>query len=229
MPNYRRYYVKQPVFITVVTSRRQRVFVDELSVDFLLSAMRRVREKYPFRHYGHVILPDHFHWLFEPVGDPDFSKVVAAVKREVTWRIKDKMSAKVCRPTIEEEMAAVGRQTLADNGWCEGAGRQTHPNETVGRQTLADETDDEDEALSKHIAKIQLPLWQKRFYDHMIRDEQDFTRHLDYLHYNPVKHGLIRRPEAYPYSSFGEWKNRSVYPEGWGVMEPEEIKVMNLE
>jgi putative transposase len=209
MPNYRRYYVKQPVFITVVTSRRQRVFVDELSVDFLLSAMRRVREKYPFNHYGHVILPDHFHWLFEPVGDPDFSKVVAAMKREVTWRIKDKMSARLCRPAVKE----VGRQTLADKSQ---------------RQTFAD-YGFSGETLGKRIAKIQLPLWQKRFYDHLIRDEQDFARHLDYLHYNPVKHGLIRRPEAYPYSSFGEWKTRHVYPDGWGVMEPEEIKDMNPE
>ncbi|GMR00740.1 MAG: transposase [Gammaproteobacteria bacterium] len=44
-------------------------------------------------------------------------------------------------------------------------------------------------------------LWQRRFWEHQIRDQQDFNRHLDYIHYNPVKHGLCERADAWPYST----------------------------
>jgi putative transposase len=42
-------------------------------------------------------------------------------------------------------------------------------------------------------------VWQRRFMEHTIRDEGDFERHLDYIHYNPVKHGLVSCPHAWPY------------------------------
>ena len=45
-------------------------------------------------------------------------------------------------------------------------------------------------------------IWQRRFWEHLIRDEEDWRRHLDYIHYNPVKHGFVNAPEAWPYSSF---------------------------
>jgi putative transposase len=61
-----------------------------------------------------------------------------------------------------------------------------------------------------------LRFWQRRFYDHIIRDETDFARHLDYVHYNPVKHGLVLKPEDWPHSSFLAWKARGAYPDGWG-------------
>jgi putative transposase len=65
-----------------------------------------------------------------------------------------------------------------------------------------------------------LKFWQKRFYDHIIRDETDFARHLDYVHYNPVKHRLVTRPEDWPHSSFQAWKVRGAYPDTWGWSVP---------
>ncbi len=61
-----------------------------------------------------------------------------------------------------------------------------------------------------------LKLWQRSFYDHVIRDEQDFLNHLDYIHYNPVKHGLVERPEDYLYTSYLEYVRRGWYEIGWG-------------
>jgi putative transposase len=43
-------------------------------------------------------------------------------------------------------------------------------------------------------------IWQRRFWEHIIRDEVDFERHLDYIHYNPVKHGLVACPRDWPFS-----------------------------
>jgi putative transposase len=47
-----------------------------------------------------------------------------------------------------------------------------------------------------------LALWQRRYWEHTIRDERDFARHVDYVHFNPVKHGLAQRVRDWPYSSF---------------------------
>jgi putative transposase len=65
-----------------------------------------------------------------------------------------------------------------------------------------------------------MKFWQKRFWDHIIRDEMDLERHLDYIHYNPVKHGLTTKPEDWRHSSFLAWKERGAYPDGWGWTEP---------
>ena len=80
-----------------------------------------------------------------------------------------------------------------------------------------------------HGITTSLSLWQPRFWDHIIRDENDLKRHLDYTHYNPVKHGLVACPEDYPYSSYRYWLERGYYEEGWGHSEPENLKGMDFE
>lgn len=59
-------------------------------------------------------------------------------------------------------------------------------------------------------------VWQKRFWEHQIRDEEDFNKHLDYIHYNPVKHGLVSRVRDWPFSSFHRYVDRGLYPLDWG-------------
>ena len=54
----------------------------------------------------------------------------------------------------------------------------------------------------------------------MIRDEEDFRNHIDYIHYNPVKHGLADRPGDWEYSSFMEYHKKGYYGEDWGIKEP---------
>ena len=63
-------------------------------------------------------------------------------------------------------------------------------------------------------------LWQRRFWEHRIRDENDFAAHLDYVHYNPVKHGLCRHPSQWPYSTLHRLTAKGVYPPGWADDEP---------
>lgn len=59
-------------------------------------------------------------------------------------------------------------------------------------------------------------IWQRRFWEHHVRDEQDYRNHVDYLHYNPVKHGLVEHVEAWPYSTFHRYVEKGVYPKDWG-------------
>ena len=59
-------------------------------------------------------------------------------------------------------------------------------------------------------------LWQHRYWEHWLRDEDDMRRHLDYLHFNPVKHGLVRRAVDWQWSSFHRHVAAGAYPAEWG-------------
>lgn len=59
-------------------------------------------------------------------------------------------------------------------------------------------------------------IWQRRFWEHQIRDEQDFNQHMDYVHFNPVKHGLSLNVADWPYSTFHRYVKNGVYSSNWG-------------
>ena len=59
-------------------------------------------------------------------------------------------------------------------------------------------------------------VWQRRFWEHSIRDETDLQKYLDYIHYNPVKHGLVSCPHLWSYSSFSLWVKQGRYESDWG-------------
>jgi putative transposase len=69
-------------------------------------------------------------------------------------------------------------------------------------------------AIRRH-ANGELALWQRRYWEHTIRDEGDFVRHVDYVHYNPVKHGLVTQVRDWPHSSFHLYVRRGMLPEDW--------------
>jgi len=61
--------------------------------------------------------------------------------------------------------------------------------------------------------------WQRRFWEHMIRGQEDFNAHMDYVHYNPVKHGLVTAPADWVHSSFHRLVKDGVYEPEWGSAE----------
>ncbi len=67
--------------------------------------------------------------------------------------------------------------------------------------------------------KGEKEVWQRRYWEHLIRDERDFQVHLDYIHFNPVKHGLVKRPRDWAHSTFNSWVERGTYADGWGADE----------
>ncbi|RMH37516.1 MAG: transposase [Gammaproteobacteria bacterium] len=75
---------------------------------------------------------------------------------------------------------------------------------------------------------VGLRFWQPRYWDHVIRDAEDFERHLHYIHYNPVKHGLVNRPEDYAFSSYSHWQARGAYPDRWGWEPPDALHGFQL-
>jgi putative transposase len=61
--------------------------------------------------------------------------------------------------------------------------------------------------------------WQSRYWEHTIRDEKDFARHIDYVHFNPVKHGHVDKVIDWPYSSFHRYVEAQIYTRDWGGLD----------
>jgi putative transposase len=60
-------------------------------------------------------------------------------------------------------------------------------------------------------------IWQRRFYEHTIRDEDDYVTHVDYVHFNPVKHGYVSRPIDWPHSSIHRFVAKGILSRDWGT------------
>jgi len=79
-----------------------------------------------------------------------------------------------------------------------------------------------EEPISKsRLRKQERGIWQRRFWEHAIRDEEDFRRHVDYIHFNPVKHGYVQRVVDWPHSSFHRYVRLGILPEDWAGIDDE--------
>lgn len=78
-----------------------------------------------------------------------------------------------------------------------------------------------------HGITTSFSLWQSRFWDHLVRNEQDLVDHFDYIHWNPVKPGYVQCPQSWSQSTFLHWVERGYYEPGWGHSgEPSSIRDM---
>ncbi len=64
-------------------------------------------------------------------------------------------------------------------------------------------------------------IWQQRFWEHTVRDEADYATHMDYVHFNPVKHGYVQHTAEWPYSSFRRAVKQGLYPADWNIAPPD--------
>jgi putative transposase len=68
---------------------------------------------------------------------------------------------------------------------------------------------------SVRIARGERGIWQRRFWEHAIRDDEDYAAHVDYCHINPFRHGYVKRVSDWPYSTFHRYVEHGVYPRDW--------------
>jgi putative transposase len=73
-----------------------------------------------------------------------------------------------------------------------------------------------DRRSNSRVSKGERGIWQRRYWEHTIRDERDFARRCDYIHFNPVKHGHAARAADWPFSSFKKFVRSGMYPMDWG-------------
>ena len=80
------------------------------------------------------------------------------------------------------------------------------------------------EKLSQsRLKRRERGIWQRRFWEHLIRDDEDYTNHVNYTHWNPVKHGLVKQVKDWPYSSFHRHVDLGTYPLDWAFRVDETI------
>jgi putative transposase len=77
------------------------------------------------------------------------------------------------------------------------------------------------------LRKGERGIWQRRFWEHVIRDERDLQNHIDYIHFNPVKHGHVQHVIDWPHSSFHRYVRDGLYPEDWAA--PKSIQELDLD
>lgn len=79
-----------------------------------------------------------------------------------------------------------------------------------------DETKLEDYKLTEsRKEKKEKDIWQRRYWEHTITDEEDLGKHIDYIHYNPIKHGYVKQPKEWKYSTFKKYVKQGLYDENW--------------
>ncbi len=146
-------------------------------IDILRDAARRTKADKPFAIDAWVVLPDHMHCVWTlPEADADYSNRVGMLKARFSRELRRSGHA----PT--PPVGAFGAHGVV-------AGRsRTQDDKRVG-------------AGPDH-QKDEAPIWQKRFWEHHIRDEDDYRAHMRYCWINPVKHGLVERVEDWEYSSY---------------------------
>lgn len=84
--------------------------------------------------------------------------------------------------------------------------------------------------FKKELGVNQFQLWQRGFWDHVIRDDEDLKQHFDYIHWNPVKHGYVNDPIDWGASSFEFWYQKGNYEKGWGCKDkPPSLDLSDLE
>ncbi|WP_416914453.1 MAG: transposase [Roseicyclus sp.] len=178
MSEYRRPPVTGAIVFFTVTlaARGGDVLVRE--VGLLRDAVRATRAERPFGIEAFVVPPDHIHAVWQmPPGDRAYGVRWGAIKARFTRAVREKYGAdgSGCRVGFHPtDGARVGPGVV---GW----------NPTL-------------RSASK-IRKGDAGLWQRRFWEHHIRDEADYWAHVRYCWWNPVKHGFVARPEDWPFSS----------------------------
>ncbi len=74
-----------------------------------------------------------------------------------------------------------------------------------------------EERRASLVRKRESGIWQRRYWEHTIRDDADYAAHMDYIHFNPVRHGLAAHPAEWPFSSFAGCVRLGMYPIDWAI------------
>jgi putative transposase len=150
-------------FFTINLQQRKNNDLLVRHIGLLRQSVASVRNHYPFKIHGWVVLPDHMHCIIElPEGDSNFA---------IRWQLIKLMFSKGI-PKSEYRSAV-------------------------------------------QLKRNERGIWQRRYWEHLIRDQHDFNAHMDYIHINPLKHGLVQRVSDWPYSTFHHCVAQGVYPANW--------------
>lgn len=167
-----------PVFFTVCLAQRgARLLVEE--IDVLRDAVRVTHARRPFCIDAWVVLPDHMHAIWTlPLDDTNYSERWGTIKARFSKFVRLKYAGDaLCRPGFSPATPLPIELPMVQSGRYAGLKPGLREN------------------------KRESAIWQRRFWEHHIRDQADFAMHLRYCWINPVKHGFAAKPTDWPFSS----------------------------
>ncbi len=177
----RRYDTPSSHFITCSCYHRQPWLTDDRIKRAFLCILEELRREYRFCVYGYVLMPEHFHLLISKPGIGNPGLVLQVLKQRVGRRGLKIMGQRVAPPTLSQTMGKDGAPTSPPT-----------LSQTMGKDGAP--------ADGKKDRKPQ--FWQRRFYDFNVCTPEKRIEKLRYMHRNPVKRGLVEKPEDWPWSSF---------------------------
>jgi putative transposase len=228
MTNIRRYdAINRPVFMTAVCSKRHPHLAGDENKQLLLSVIREIKHEKPFAMLGYVILDDHFHWMIQlprggMSGNPQKTGNTLTYnnmgKTHLSGRYASHPALTYDSTTnIDGRRSGCDHRELPDKRIPHNAGPASKY--TISEIMQSVKLQFTHRYKKSHGINGNVSIWQRRFWDHIARDQGDINRHLDYIHYNPVKHGHAAKPLDYRFSSFSKYVELEIYPPDWGATE----------
>jgi len=168
MPEYRRIFIEGGTYaFTVVTYKRQPLFIDSATRELIFTAIQKTQYLYPFEQIAYCILPDHIHCIWTlPEGDFNYP---------IRWKFLKSKFSKLYQGVYGP-----------------------YPPSNRSR-----------------INRGEVAIWQRRFWEHTIKDDEDLYNHINYIHFNPIKHGYIDDPQDWEWSSYRKYELEGYYTDPW--------------
>ena len=183
MPQKRIYVEEGIYFVTNRTFNFKKTFADKRACELFIGILDYCRKKYKFKLYAFAIMPDHVHLLILPRGKYNIS--------DIMHRIKGNFAVKYINQQNHKGSVEGG-----------GVGRQGEPLWFVDNHNIPT-GEPSWFADNKHRQRIRMnAIWQKSFYDRIIRSDEQLYNTLEYINNNAVKHHLVNDPIKWPYSSY---------------------------
>ena len=185
------YFPEAIYFITICTQNRWPFFAEELFCQLFIEELKLCKILKQFHLYGFVIMPDHIHLLIQPNDHDNISKIIQSTKKEFSRDIN----------YILNPEGAIPESRLRENQYS----RRYNKNFVI-----PDLPRFQNQFIKKYDQnQFQFPkfIWQKSFFDHYIRNDNDLNYHLEYIWRNPEKHGLTKNFEDYRYSSYNNYED----------------------
>ncbi|MFQ6002632.1 MAG: transposase [Candidatus Zixiibacteriota bacterium] len=174
-------------FVTSKTYRNAKIFSKGEATDLLIQTIFEVKKKLNFRLLAFVVMPDHIHLMLVPDKRNSISDVMRHIKGRFSRRY-NLLSRGMNSPDygVQDHRAGNSSPSHKPNTHRAGNSSPSHKPNT------------------HRAGNLSLPkskVWQDSFYDHIIRNRKEFVQRLNYIHYNPVRAGLVEKAEDYKYSS----------------------------
>ncbi len=192
--DYRRVFIQNAyIHVIILAYQRKKIFIE--NIELLRQAFKNAKKYFSFDIIAICVLPDHIHVILNPTDINKYPKIITSVKYFFSRRyyvgVETPTYDKVETPTYDK----VKTPTYDLN--CK-LGFQPNPLPTYG-----------------YVNKGEKGIFQRRYYEHTITSQEELNKHIDYIHYNPVKHGYVKKANDWEFSSFHEFVKDGFYNDNW--------------